>query len=108
MMEPIPATIRNKGAAERKTRKRVEVVVTTPENRRQTEPTAQPQRSEQREEKQREEDLEELREAVARALSQAERDEQASHAAREAAGDFMEDARMMGERTGHVGGVAEI
>jgi hypothetical protein len=78
VMEPTPATIRNRGAAERKARGRVEAYMTTPENRSQTDPATQLQRAGQREEKQREDDQDELREAVAGSLSQAERDEQAS------------------------------
>jgi hypothetical protein len=97
MMEPTPAAVRNRGAAERKTRRRVEAYMATPENRRQSEATAQPQRSEQRDEEQREEDMDELMEAVAEALSQTERDAMASQAAREAAGEMREDASVMGE-----------
>jgi hypothetical protein len=107
MVEPTRATARNMGAAERKTRRRVEASTTSPWNQRQTEPAAQTQRTEQMEETQGDEDLDELIEAVAEALSQVERDEQVSHAAREATGDMREDARMMRERSGYVGGDAE-
>jgi hypothetical protein len=94
MADPTPAIIRNRGAAERKKRRRVEAFMTTPRSRRQTEQTAQPQRTEQQDEREEEEDLEELREAVAQALSQAKRDAHASQAARAAPGDAREDARV--------------
>jgi hypothetical protein len=104
MVEPTPATVKNRGSAERKPRRRVEASTTSPRNQRKTEPTAQPQRTKQREETQREEDVEELMEAVAEALSQAERDEHASQAAREATRGVREDARMMRGQTEIVNG----
>ena len=107
-MEPTPATVKNRGAAKRKARGRVEAYMTTPENRRQTDPATRPHRAGQREEKQREDDLDELREAMEGAMNQAERDEQASQAAREDAGDVREVANIMGGRTVHDDGTAEI
>jgi hypothetical protein len=100
MVDPTPATVRNRGAAERKTKRRVEAFTATPRTQRQTEHMAQPQRPEPKDETKEEEDLEELMEAVALALSQAERDEHASHAARAATGDAREDARMQDGQNG--------
>ena len=100
LMEPTPATVKNRGAAERKTRRRVEAYMTAPENQGQTEVTAQPIGTEQRDEDQREEDMDELMEAVAKALSQAERDALESQAAREAAGERRDDANMREEQSG--------
>jgi hypothetical protein len=62
LMEPRPATVRNRGAAERKTRRRVEAYMAAPENQGHTEVTAQPEVSEQRDEEQREDDMDELME----------------------------------------------
>ena len=74
MADPAPATIINRGAAERKQRRRVEAFMATARTQRQTEQTTQPQQAEHPDEREEDEDHEELREAVAQALSQAERD----------------------------------
>ena len=107
MADPTPATVKNRGAAERKTKRRVEVSMTAAENQRHTEHTAQAQRTEYMEGAQKEEDEEELMQTVAEAFMQAERDEQVSHAAREAPGEVRGDARLMKGQLGIGDGIAD-
>ncbi len=75
LADPTLATVRNRGAAEKK-KGRVQATMETPRDRRQPEQASRQGQTEQQTEVEGDEDIDELMAAVAQALSEAERDAQ--------------------------------
>jgi hypothetical protein len=81
MADPTPATVKNKGAAERRAQKREEAVMSETRTHRRMEHKARRHQTERDDEGEEEEDMEGLMDAVARAISQAERNARTSQEA---------------------------